>query len=82
MWFHKLGESLHTLGFSPTKFDYALFFKNEGSFVTYIFNYVDDFLIKGNNLARITKLKVDLTKKIHKTEGFGKTEIFPWTLIC
>ena len=52
-WFHRVFESLSTLGFVGSKMDPSLSIFHHAGTLLYILVYVDDIIIMGNNLAAI-----------------------------
>jgi Reverse transcriptase (RNA-dependent DNA polymerase) len=48
-WYHKLSETLLSLGFFPSLFDPSLFQYRKGSDIIFILVYIDDVILTGNN---------------------------------
>ncbi|XP_019258159.1 PREDICTED: uncharacterized protein LOC109236430 [Nicotiana attenuata] len=59
----KLTEALYSRGYTHSMFDYSLFYKGKGNSVTFVAVYVDDVIITGAHLEKITSL----TKFLHET---------------
>ena len=74
-WFAKLSSVLKINGFTQSKSDYSLFTREEdGSFVA-ILAYVDDLILTGNNMAKITQAKAFLSKEF-KMKDLGELRYF------
>ncbi|PKA61094.1 Retrovirus-related Pol polyprotein from transposon TNT 1-94 [Apostasia shenzhenica] len=62
-WFNRLGGWLHTQDFLGSKTDTTLFYRCTSSSKVYIFIYVDDILIKGDDPKAITAIIQSLSKE-------------------
>lgn len=56
-------------------YDYSLFYKKEGSLMTFVAVYVDDVIITGTNLDEIQSLK-DFLHHTFRIKDLGKLHYF------
>jgi len=63
MWFHKFDTFIWGLGFTRSKEDQCVYFKLIGDRVIYLFFYVDDVLLVGNDKEIVHNLKTRLSSK-------------------
>lgn len=64
-WFVKLKGALTTYGFKESHGDYSVFFLRQGTCEIYIFVYIDDLIIGGNDTNGIASFKTYLSKCFH-----------------
>ncbi|XP_074327310.1 uncharacterized protein LOC141665234 [Apium graveolens] len=62
-WHETLVDELINQGFYQSKLDYSLFICKDNTDITIVVVYVDDILVTGSNLAKITALKQHLHAK-------------------
>jgi len=71
MWYKKFDTFIGGLGFTRSKADHCVYFKLIGDHVIYLFLYVDDMLLVGNEKEIIRDLKTQLSSKFEKKDlGF------------
>ncbi|KAK3030411.1 hypothetical protein RJ639_038939 [Escallonia herrerae] len=74
-WYHKFTQSLLVVGFIQSQSDHSLFtFARKGSFLAVLI-YVDDVIVTGTDLAKISWLKHYLDTKFHNKD-LGKLKYF------
>ena len=56
-WFSKLSQTLLSLGYQQSKYDYSLFINKSSIDITLVAVYVDDIMITGSNTSKISHLK-------------------------
>jgi len=56
-WFSKLSQTLISLGYQQSKYDYSLFINKSSTDITLVAVYVDDIMITGSNTSEISHLK-------------------------
>jgi hypothetical protein len=64
MWYHKFDKYILSLGFVRSKVDHCIYSKEEGGCFIYVFVYVDDMLLIGNNIDTIKEVKKQLSSKL------------------
>jgi hypothetical protein len=77
-WFSKLSTTLLSLGFIPSKSDYSLFSRVQGSSYIDLLVYVDDIVIASNDSTAVQTLTVFLNTKF-RLKDFGSLKYF-WGL--
>ena len=85
-WFHKLSETLCSLGFNSTKSDTSLFTHFKNDTILFILIYVDDILITWNSPNAIQSLITTLShhfglKNLGRLQYFLGVEVH-WTLMA
>jgi hypothetical protein len=63
MWYQKIDTYMLGLGFTKRKMDHCVYFKLIGDHLIYLFLYVDDILLIGNNKEIIQDVKTQLSSK-------------------
>ena len=63
VWHSMITQFLHQINFRMSKFDNALLIQSDSSGQIFIIIYVDDFVIGGEHLANINKVKMLLSRK-------------------
>jgi hypothetical protein len=63
MWYQKIDTYMLGLGFTRSKEDHYVYFKLIGDHLIYLFLYVDDMLLIGNNKDIIEDVKTQLSSK-------------------
>eukprot|EP00253_Pinus_taeda_P025674 PITA_25674 len=63
MWYQKFDTFIRGLGFTRSKADHCVYFKLIGDRDIYLFFYVDDMLLAGNDKEIIQDLKTQLSSK-------------------
>ena len=74
-WFTKLTTELLYQGFTQSKNDYYLFIKRTTTSNTIATMYVDDYILTGDDLASISKLKAQL-HNVFSINDLGKLHFF------
>lgn len=74
-WYSKFSSFLITLGFTQSKSDYSLFFKDSGSSYAALLVYVDDIVIIGASTDTIQLVKKDLSARF-KVKDLGNLRHF------
>jgi len=59
-WFSKLSQTLISLGYQQSKYDYSLFINKSSTDITLVAVYVDNIMITGSNTSEISHLKQHL----------------------
>ena len=59
-WFSKLTQTLLTLGYQQSKYDYSLFINKSSTDITIVAVYVDDIMVTGSNFSEVIHLKQHL----------------------
>jgi hypothetical protein len=57
MWYQKFDIYILSLGFVRRKDDHCIYSKEEGGHFIYVYLYVDDMLLIGNNMDAIKEVK-------------------------
>ena len=70
MWYQKFDTYIRGLGFTRSKEDHCVYFKLIGDRVIYLFLYVDDMLLIGNDKEIIQDLKTQLFSKFDMMDIF------------
>lgn len=74
-WFRKFDEALLKEGFFPSTADGNVYIKTEGTDILIVALYVDDTLLIGNDLAKLTRLKYNLST-MFKIKDLGEITYF------
>ena len=79
-WHSKITQYLHQIGFWMSKSDTSLYIRHESDNPIVIILYVDDLVIRGQDLAEITKVKSLLSgrfemKDLHELHYFLGIEV-------
>ena len=75
VWFQRFSSFLLTLGFSSSRADTSLFIFHQQSSLIYLFLYVDDIIVTGNNPSLLDSF----TRKLHSefaTKDLGSLSYF------
>lgn len=75
MWNESFNNFMRRIGFGRCASDRCLYTKNENGIYTYIILYVDDLLIIGQNMEKISEIKKSLSKQFEMTD-IGKVDTF------
>lgn len=74
-WFFTVHSVLPSLGFSQSKADASMFYKQQGDEVTYLLIYVDDMLVTGNSPTLIQKIISQLNSHF-SLKDLGEVSLF------
>ncbi|PPQ72971.1 hypothetical protein CVT26_014516, partial [Gymnopilus dilepis] len=67
-WYAALRKALEELGFKRMEADHGVFVKNEGECLLILVVHVDDCLLTGNSMEKISKFKRDINQKYKITD--------------
>jgi Reverse transcriptase (RNA-dependent DNA polymerase) len=74
-WYHKLKDTLLTLGFVPSASDPSLFLFRKGDDIVFLLVYVDDIILTGNNVILIQNI-IRLLDQSFTIKDLGELHFF------
>jgi hypothetical protein len=80
MWYQKFDTYILSLKFVRRKDDHCIYSKEEGGCFIYVYLYVDDMLLIGNNMDAIKEVKKKLSLKMDMKDLSATKFILEWRL--